>query len=98
PEIYTNPPDASGTSFSAWGNSGFGTMVYSIDPENPDETIQLLEKERMSSLSMISKALYPAHRWRDSHDFNNITVAKADSCFIAPDRVTIIPVVYDLAR
>lgn len=98
PEIYTNPPDASGTSFSAWGNSGFGTMVYSIDPENPDETIQLLEKKKMSSLPMISKALYPAHRWRDSHDFNNITVAKPDSCFIAPDRVTIIPVVYDLAR
>jgi hypothetical protein len=98
PEVYTNPPDAAGTSFSAWGNSGFGTLVYSIDPENPDETIQLLEKKKMNGIAAIFKALYPAHRWRDSHDFNQIVVAKADSCFIAPDGVTIIPVVYDLAR
>ena len=29
PEKYVNPPDAAGTSFSGWGNSGFGTLVYS---------------------------------------------------------------------
>jgi hypothetical protein len=98
PEVYTNPPDASGTSFSAWGNSGFGTLVYAVDPENPDETIQLLEKKKMGTLPAISKALYPAHRWRDGHDFNQVTVNRADSCFVAPDGVTIIPVVYDLAR
>ncbi|HEY4155924.1 MAG TPA: SMP-30/gluconolactonase/LRE family protein, partial [Puia sp.] len=98
PEVYTNPPDAAGTSFSAWGNSGFGTLVYSIDPANPDETIRLLEKKKMESLPAIYKALYPAHRWRDSHDFNTITGSRADECFVAPDSVTIIPVVYDLAR
>ncbi|MFI5194387.1 MAG: glycosyl hydrolase family 28-related protein [Chitinophagales bacterium] len=98
PEVFRNPPDAAGTSFSGWGNSGFGTLVYSIDPANPDETIQLLEQKKMKSLSSIYKALYPAHRWRDYHDFNTITVNEADSCFVAPDGLTIIPKVYDLAR
>ncbi len=98
PEVFTNPPDAAGTSFSAWGNSGFATLVYSIDPSNPDETIQLLEKKKIKSIPTVYKALYPAHRWRDSHDFNTITIARTDECFVAPDGVTIIPIVYDLAR
>ena len=98
PEVFTNPPDAGGTSFSGWGNSGFATWVYSIDPNNPDETIQLLPKAPMGSVKQVYKALYPGHRWRDYHDFNAITVARPTECFVAPDGVTIIPVVYDLAR
>ncbi|MCJ7448257.1 MAG: SMP-30/gluconolactonase/LRE family protein [Bacteroidales bacterium] len=98
PERYTNPPDASGTSFSAWGNSGFGTLVYAVDPENPEETIKKLEKIPMGSINNIHKALYPSNRWRDSHDFNSITIARNSECFVAPDGKTIIPVCYDLAR
>jgi hypothetical protein len=97
-EVFTNPPDASGTSFSGWGNSGFATWVYSVDPKNPDETIQLLPKASMGSVKQVYKTLYPGHRWRDYHDFNTIAVNKATECFVAPDGVTIIPVVYDLAR
>lgn len=97
-EVFTNPPDAGGTSFSGWGNSGFATWVYAVDPKSPDETIQLLKKEPMGSVKQVYKALYPGHRWRDYHDFNTITVNKATECFVAPDGVTIIPVVYDLAR
>jgi hypothetical protein len=98
PERYTNPPDASGTSFSAWGNSGFGTLAYAVDPENPEETIKKLEKIPMGSINIIHKALYPSNRWRDSHDFNSITIARNSECFVAPDGKTIIPVCYDLAR
>jgi hypothetical protein len=97
-EVFTNPPDAGGTSFSGWGNSGFATWVYSVDPKNPDETIQLLKKEPMGSVKQVYKALYPGHRWRDYHDFNTTAVNKATECFVASDGVTIIPVVYDLAR
>jgi hypothetical protein len=97
-EKYTNPPDAAGTSFSAWGNSGFGTLVYSIDPDNADETFQPLRKVPMNSISNLFKALYPSNRWRDRHDFNTISVSRNEECFIAPDGVTIIPVCYDLAR
>ena len=98
PERYVNPPDAYGTSFSGWGNSGFGTMVYSINPGNPEETIQKLEKVPMGSVNDIFKALYPSNRWRDSHDFNSISVNRNTECFIALDGKTIIPVCYDLAR
>lgn len=52
----------------------------------------------MGEINPIYKALYPAHRWRDYHDFNTITVARDKECWVAPDGVTIIPVAYDLAR
>jgi DNA-binding beta-propeller fold protein YncE len=98
PEEFKNPPDAAGTSFSGWGNSGFGSLVYSINPENPDETIVPLKKEAMPTGKTVYQALYPAHRWRDYHDFNTVSVNKPTECFVAPDGITIIPVVYDLAR
>ncbi len=97
-EKYENPADASGTSFSAWGNSGFGTLVYAMNPNHPDETIQLLEKVPTNTVKYVYKALYPSNRWRDGHDFNAISVNKNESCFVAPDSVTIIPACYDLAR
>ena len=97
-EVFSNPPDAAGTSFSGWGNSGFATLVYSVDSKNPDETIRLLDTVEMGSVQHIYKALYPGHRWRDHHDFNTVTVDQPSVCFVAPDGVTIIPKVYDLAR
>lgn len=91
-------PDAAGTTFSAWGNSGWAVWVYSIDPDNPEETIRKLPKRPMGSISNVQKAIYPAHRWRDTHDFNLISVTSPAECFVAPDGVTIIPEVYDLGR
>ena len=52
----------------------------------------------MGEINPIYKALYPAHRWRDYHDFNTIAVARDQECWVAPDGATIIPVAYDLAR
>ena len=97
-EKYSNPPDAAGTSFSGWGNSGFGTLAYSIDPANPDETIEPLKNVPVNLINNVYKALYPSNRWRDSHDFNNIVLKRNEECFLAPDGVTIIPICYDLAR
>jgi hypothetical protein len=97
-EKFNNPPDASGTSFSMWGNSGFTTLAYSIDPGNPDETFEPLLKGSMNSITSVYKALYPSNRWRDYHDFSKVTVNRNDECFVAPDGMTIIPVCYDLAR
>src|SRR5262249_49557410 len=53
PEVFVNPPDAYGTSFSGWGNSGFATWVYSINPDNPDETIHLLNKAPMGTVAHV---------------------------------------------
>ena len=97
-ERFTNPPDAGGTSFSMWGNSGFTTLAYSIDPDNPDETLSALPVSDMGSIRKIFKALYPSNRWRDYHDFDQVVMNRNDKCFLAPDSVTIIPVCYDLAR
>lgn len=97
-ETVADLPDAGGTSFSGWGNSGFGTWVYSVNPDNPEETIKLLTKVPMGSINNIHKALYPSNRWRDFHDFNTVVTYKPEECFVAPDGVTIIPCQYDLAR
>ncbi|WP_291909024.1 glycosyl hydrolase family 28-related protein [Chitinophaga sp. CB10] len=98
PERFENPADARGTSFSGWGNSGFGTLVYSINPDAPEQSIQLLQQVKMGSIPNIHKALYPANRWRDFHDFNTVSVNKNEYCWVAPDGKTIIPAAYDLAR
>jgi sugar lactone lactonase YvrE len=97
-EHFENPPDAAGTSYSGWGNSGFRTMVYSIKPENPEETIQMLARVPMVTVTDIHKSLYPSNRWRDHHDFDNISLSRNTECWLATDNRTIIPVCYDLAR
>jgi hypothetical protein len=97
-ETVPTLPDAAGTTFSAWGNSGWAVWAYSIDPNNPEETIQKLPKRPMGSISNVKKAIYPAHRWRDLKDFDKISVTPPAECFMAPDGVTIIPEYYDLAR
>jgi sugar lactone lactonase YvrE len=91
-------PDAAGTSFSGWGNSGFATWIFAVNPDDPEETITLLPKVSMGSVKNVVKALYPSNRWRDYHDFNKVSVSVPTNCFIAPDGATIIPDCYDLAR
>ena len=91
-------PDADGTSFSKWGNNGFATWVYSIDPQHPDETISLLPKVKMGTVKPVAKALYASNRWRDLRDFDQVSLFVPEYCFVAPDGVTIIPEQYDLAR
>lgn len=97
-EVAVQLSDAGGTSFSGWGNSGFITEAFSIDPENPEETIRKLPRVQMGSIKNIYKALYPANRWRDFHDFNTVVTYRPEECFVAPDGITIIPCQYDLAR
>lgn len=98
PEVFPQLPDAFGTSFSGWGNSGFGILFYSMNPNHPEETIKLLEKVPMGSIKNVHKALYPANRWRDYHDFNIVSVSRPTEMYVAPDGVTVIPVQYDFAR
>ena len=91
-------PDTRGTSFAAYGNNAFETRVYSVNPNNPEETIKALPKAPMGSEANVHKALYPSNRWRDFHDFNTVVMFKPEECFLAPDGKTIIPNQYDLAR
>ena len=91
-------PDSKGTSFSGWGNSGFSSLVYTMDVNNPEETIELLPLVDRSEVKTVEKAYYASNRWRDFHDFNTVVVFRPEKCFLAPDGRTIIPQQYDLAR
>lgn len=91
-------PDARGTSFSGWGNSGYAVLVYAIDPECPESTIKALELVPMGQVGKVAKAIYPSNRWRDFHDFGEAVTYVPEKCFLAPDGKTIIPQQYDLAR
>ncbi len=91
-------PDSHGTSFSGWGNSGYAVPVYTMDPKDPGETLFLLPLSDMGTVKNVHKALYPSNRWRDFHDYNDVAVYRPLKCFVAPDGVTVIPQVYDLAR
>ncbi len=90
--------DAKGTTYSHWGNSGFATKVFSINPNYPDETIKELRRIAKNNIKNVEKAIYPAHRWRDLHDFDEISLWEPEYCFVAPDGVTIVPEYYDFAR
>lgn len=98
PETFPNPPDAAGTSFSGWGNSGFGTLVYAMNPEQPEETMHLLQKVPVEKVAGIVKTLNPSNRRRDSGDFLKVSTNQFKECWLAPDGVTVVPAVYDLAR
>lgn len=98
PEPMPAMPDTKGTSFSGYGNSGFTMRVYAIDPEHPEESIQLLPRVPMGQVKQVHKALYPSNRWRDFHDFNEVSVYVPEMCFLAPDGKTIIPHYFDLSR
>lgn len=98
PEVYVKSEDAKGSSYSFWYNTGSTIKVYSIDPNRPEESMQILDKVPMESVQRVSKALYPANRWRDSGDFLFASVEEPKMCFVAKDGVTIIPDTYDLMR
>ena len=98
PADVSNLPDSQGTSFSGWGNSGFGLYVYAIDPKDPENSIRLLDLVPMGQVSRVAKALYPSNRWRDFHDFEENVTFRPAKCFLAPDGVTIIPQQYDMVR
>ncbi len=91
-------PDTRGTSFAMYGNDAYETRAYSIDPADPDNTLNAMPKVPMGSVARVAKALYPSNRWRDFHDFNTVVTFRPEECFVAPDGVTIIPNQYDLAR
>ncbi|RSK25851.1 gluconolaconase [Bacillus sp. HMF5848] len=98
PEVYPKTEDAKGSSYSFWYNTGSTIKVYSIDPDRPEESMEILEKAPIESIQSVKKVLYPANRWRDSGDYLTATVQKPEECFVALDGETIIPITYDLMR
>jgi len=82
--------------YSGWGNAGWAARAFSIDPDNPCETFKPMNRVSTKEIRTIHKALYPSSRWR--HDFNQAILYLPETCFVAPDGVTVIPETYDLGR
>jgi hypothetical protein len=97
-EAFSPLPDGSGTSYAGYGNDTSPMLFYSIDPDNPEETIRPLQLAPMGQVRDVRKALYPSNRRRDRHDFNTVALYVPEKCFVAPDGKTIIPQFFDLAR
>jgi hypothetical protein len=81
--------------YSGWGNSGWAAMAYAIAPGKPDD-MQVLERIRTEEAGGIKRVIHPTHRWRG--DFGEVAGALAETAFLAPDGVTLIPETYDLGR
>lgn len=82
--------------YSGWGNSGWAAWGYSIDPNNPDETMKPLVRKPTREVTGVKRIYYPSSRWRG--DYDKVVVAMPENSFVAPDGVTIIPETYDLSR
>lgn len=82
--------------YSGWGNSGWAAWGYSIDPQNPDETMKPLPRIVTSEAKNVRRFIYPSSRWRG--DFDKVVVSMPENSFLAPDGVTLIPETYDLSR
>jgi hypothetical protein len=82
--------------YSSFGNSGWAAYCYSINPDNPDETFQLMPRVANKDLKNIAKAYYPSSRWH--YTFDKTAVYYPDSSFVAPDGITVIPEGYDIGR
>lgn len=82
--------------YSGWGNGGWRTLCYSIDPDSPDATLTPLVRRPTSSISGVKNIVIPSSRWRE--DFEKVVSAMPEHSYVAPDGVTIIPDTYDLSR
>jgi sugar lactone lactonase YvrE len=82
--------------YSGWGNSGWASYAYSINPDDPEGTITPLNRCKSGDVNNVKKILYPSSRWRN--DFASAVVYTPENYFVAPDGVTYIPETYDLGR
>lgn len=97
PKMVRKPEEAINDFYNQWNTSRFGTLVYSINPENPDESIRLLDYRDRTDFDTVYKALYPLCRPRALGN-NGQNLNDDTKCFVAPDGKTIIPACFDLLR
>jgi sugar lactone lactonase YvrE len=81
--------------YSGWGNGGWAVLAYAINPEKPDD-MQVLNLVKTNDLKNVQRVIHPTHRWRDN--FDEAVTRLAETSFVAPDGVTIIPNTFDLGR
>jgi hypothetical protein len=81
--------------YSGWGNGGWAVLAYAIDPGKEDD-LQVLKLYKTSEIENVERTIHPTHRWRNN--FEEVATGLAETSFVAPDGVTIIPNTFDLCR
>jgi Pectate lyase superfamily protein/SMP-30/Gluconolactonase/LRE-like region len=81
--------------YSGWGNGGWATLAYAINPNKTDD-MQVLKLIKTNEVQNVQRVIHPTHRWRNN--FEQVVTGLAETSFIAPDGVTIIPNTFDLGR
>lgn len=81
--------------YSGWGNGGWEIQAYAINPDHVDD-MQPLKLMKTNEVKNVECVIHPTHRWRE--DFKEVATSIAETSFIAPDGVTIIPNTFDLGR
>lgn len=81
--------------YSGWGNGGWACLAYAINPDQQDD-MQVLKLMKTDELKNVKRVIHPTHRWRDN--FAEVSTGMAETSFVAPDGLTIIPNTFDLGR
>ncbi|NCQ11373.1 MAG: SMP-30/gluconolactonase/LRE family protein, partial [Bacteroidetes bacterium] len=81
--------------YSGWGNGGWACLAYAINPTQA-ENMQVLKLVKTNEVNNIERVIHPSHRWRGN--FAEVVTNLAETSFVAPDGVTIIPNTFDLGR
>ncbi|HKK62941.1 MAG TPA: glycosyl hydrolase family 28-related protein [Bacteroidales bacterium] len=81
--------------YSGWGNGGWAVLAYAINPNTMDD-MQVLNLIKTNEIEKVERVIHPTHRWREN--FEAVVTSVAQTSFIAPDGVTIIPNTFDLGR
>lgn len=98
PERYMPPAGNEGTDYGKWyGFTGNDIRVFSMDPEDPMETMTMLETCKMADVKPL-RIWHPANRWRNNNDWLESTIRQTEEGFLALDGKTVIPDTYDLIR
>jgi len=81
--------------YSGWGNGGWACLAYAINPNKVDD-LQVLKLMKTNEVKNVERVIHPTHRWREN--FEEAATSIAETSFVAPDSVTIIPNTFDLGR
>ncbi|MGE4289859.1 MAG: glycosyl hydrolase family 28-related protein [Salinivirgaceae bacterium] len=81
--------------YSSWGNGGWAIRAYAINPDKRDD-MQALKLVKTNEVKNVERVIHPTHRWREN--FKEVATGIAETSFMAPDGVTLIPYTFDLGR
>ena len=90
---FTKPADSRGTAYGIWYYPFNQVKLYTIDPEDPEHTMTVLEKRPWTELGPVAKAMHPANRWRENNSYLSATLITPENGYLCPDGKTVVQTV-----